>query len=80
MFGIGMSELGVILVVALIVLGPKRLPEAARAIGKAVAEFRRQSADVMDELRGQIDQDEPRPKRAPTPAPPPAGTPESRDA
>jgi Tat protein translocase TatB subunit len=81
MFGIGMSELGVILVVALIVLGPKRLPEAARAIGKAVGEFRRQSADVMDELRGQIDQDEPRPKRArpPTPAPP-AGTPESRDA
>jgi len=74
-----MPELGVILVVALVVLGPKRLPEAARAIGKAVAEFRRQSADVMDELRVQVEQDDPKPRRAPTPTPP-AGTPESRDA
>jgi Tat protein translocase TatB subunit len=69
MFGIGMPELGVILVVALVVLGPKRLPEAARAVGRAVAEFRRQSSDVMDELRVQLEQDE-RPPRTPTPAPP----------
>ena len=79
MFGIGMPELGVILVVALVVLGPKRLPEAARALGKAVAEFRRQSADVMDELRIQVEQEEPKPRRAPTPTPP-SGAPESRDA
>lgn len=73
-----MPELAVILVVALVVLGPKRLPEAARAVGRAVAEFRRQSADVMDELRVQIEQDAP-PRPAPKPAPP-DGTPESRDA
>ena len=79
MFGIGMPELGVILVVALVVLGPKRLPEAARAVGRAVAEFRRQSADVMDELRIQVEQEEPKPRSTPTPTPP-AGTPESRDA
>lgn len=78
MFGIGMPELGVILVVALIVLGPKRLPEAARAIGRAVAEFRRQSSEVMDELRVQIDQDDARKRRAPEPAPPDGAT-EARD-
>jgi len=50
MFGIGPSELLVILVVALLVLGPKRLPEIARALGKGLAEFRRATADVTSEL------------------------------
>jgi Tat protein translocase TatB subunit len=52
MFGIGVPELLVILVVALIVLGPKRLPEVAKALGKGLAEFRRATSDLTDELRG----------------------------
>lgn len=52
MFGIGLPELLVILVVALIVLGPKRLPEVARTLGKGLAEFRRATSDITDELRG----------------------------
>ena len=52
MFGIGVPELLVILVVALIVLGPKRLPEVAKALGKGLAEFRRATSDLTEELRG----------------------------
>jgi Tat protein translocase TatB subunit len=51
MFGIGVPELLVILVVALIVLGPKRLPEVAKTLGKGLAEFRKATADLTDELR-----------------------------
>jgi Tat protein translocase TatB subunit len=40
-FGIGLPELMMIMVVALIVLGPDRLPEAARSVGKAVSDIRR---------------------------------------
>lgn len=50
MFGIGVPELLIIMVVALIVLGPKRLPEVAKSLGKAFAEFRRATSDLSEEL------------------------------
>ncbi len=50
MFGIGMTELLVILVLALLVLGPKRLPEMARSLGRGLAEFRRASTDIRREF------------------------------
>ena len=51
MFGIGIPELLVILAVALIVLGPKRIPEAARSLGRGLAEFRRATAGIADEFQ-----------------------------
>jgi Tat protein translocase TatB subunit len=51
MFGIGMPELLLILVLALIVLGPKKLPELARTLGKGMAEFRRATDELKDEFR-----------------------------
>lgn len=46
MLDIGLSELLIILAVALIVLGPKKLPEVARNLGRGLAQFRRASEDL----------------------------------
>ncbi len=54
MFGIGGTELLVILLVALLVLGPKKLPELARTLGKALGEFRRVSTEFQRNLNTEI--------------------------
>jgi sec-independent protein translocase protein TatA len=51
MFGIGLPELVVILVVALIVLGPQRLPEVARMLGRAYGQLRRASEEFQNTIR-----------------------------
>ena len=51
MFGIGLQEMLVILVVVLIFFGPKRLPDLAKSLGKGIAEFKKAS----DEVRKGID-------------------------
>src|SRR5262249_61483720 len=53
MFNIGAAELAVIFVVALLLLGPDKLPELARGIGKFMREFRRQT----DEVRGMVERE-----------------------
>lgn len=55
MFNIGPGELMAILAVALIVLGPNRLPEAVRTVGRVVGELRRISSGFQDELRNAFD-------------------------
>jgi sec-independent protein translocase protein TatB len=56
MFGIGSTELIVILIVALIVIGPAKLPEMAKSLGKALGEFRRVSTDVKRTIEMEAEQ------------------------
>jgi sec-independent protein translocase protein TatB len=53
MFNLGAGEIAVIMIVALLLLGPEKLPELARGIGKFVREFRRQTDDV----RGMVERE-----------------------
>jgi sec-independent protein translocase protein TatB len=55
MFGLGMGELIVIFIVALIVLGPARLPKLAQDLGKAIREFRKAADDMKQELAADED-------------------------
>ncbi len=84
MFGLGTTELLVILAIALLVFGPKKLPDLASSLGKAIRSFRRATTDLQDQL--ELDEnvkrplnelksalrDDPAPAVAPTP--PPAAT------
>ena len=71
MFGIGFPELLIILVVALLVFGPAKLPELARSLGKGMAEFRRASNDLRKSLAdvGEEPRIQPRPTAAPVATP-----------
>lgn len=70
MFGLGASELIIILVIALLVLGPTKLPQAARTIGKGLSEFRRAATDFQHTIEDAAREEEERErsaKLAPTP-------------
>ncbi len=57
MFGLGMQEILIILVVALLVIGPRRLPEMAKSLGKGFAEFKRASDELKETFTADIDLD-----------------------
>ena len=72
-----MTELMVIFVVALLVLGPKKLPGLARSLGRSLAEFRRASADIRREFLDVADEARIQPPQRPAPAKPAATAPAS---
>ena len=50
MFGIGMPEMFLILAIALIVIGPKKLPDLAKSLGRAFAEFKRATSELKESM------------------------------
>ena len=54
MFGLGFSELLLIFVIALVVFGPKKLPEIGRSIGRALAEFKRASEEFQESMKAEM--------------------------
>lgn len=83
MFGIGMPELLLILGLALIVLGPKKLPELAKALGKGLAEFRRATDELKDEFRQmerEVEDSSPPAKEKDSPQPEPENPPQAAAA
>jgi TatA/E family protein of Tat protein translocase len=70
MFGpIGMPELIIIFVIALIVFGPRKLPELGKSLGRSLAEFKKASSDLRHTLEEEIRVEETR--QPPTKEPPP---------
>jgi sec-independent protein translocase protein TatA len=73
MFGsIGMPELLIILTLALIIFGPRKLPELGRSLGKSLGEFKRASNELRNTLDEEIRIEEERSQRVTKPAEPAA--------
>ncbi len=71
-FGIGPGELIIVLIIALVLLGPARLPDVAQSLGKSLREFRKAAGDISDAAKVDVSTEPTTaPMAPPTPTPPP---------
>ena len=80
MFGLSFGEIVIIALIALLLLGPDKLPEAAKTLGKGLRQIRRATDDLKDQVEKEIySEDKPKPALVPPvatrPIPGPAGPP-----
>jgi sec-independent protein translocase protein TatB len=88
MFGLGMGEIVIILVLALVLLGPQKLPDAAKQLGKGLREFRKATEDLKQQFETELYNGQSKPAKPtlveprdppaegqPPPAVPPGGVP-----
>lgn len=80
MGSIGMPELVIIFVIALIIFGPRKLPELGKSLGRSINEFKRASNELKNTLEDEIRVEEQRTTAPPKPAPPAADTSVPREA
>ena len=59
MFNLGMQELIVILIIALVVFGPAKLPELGKALGKSIREFRSATSEIKEDVQKSVTLDTP---------------------
>jgi sec-independent protein translocase protein TatB len=75
MFGLSFGEIVIVAILALVLLGPERLPDAAKQAGKLMREFRRATEDLKDQIETEVYADERRAAKPslvpPVPAAPP---------
>jgi Tat protein translocase TatB subunit len=58
MFGIGIQELIIIAIIALLIVGPKKLPDLAKTLGKSFSELRKAADGITDDLKQTLQNDE----------------------
>ncbi|MDI9539588.1 MAG: twin-arginine translocase TatA/TatE family subunit [Bacteroidota bacterium] len=58
LFGLSMGELFIVILVALLLFGSKRIPELARGLGKGIREFRKAAEDIKNEIEGAAGNDD----------------------
>lgn len=73
---VGWQELIIVLVIMLVIFGPKRLPEIGRSLGKGIKEFKKSTSEIQEQLT----QEEPQVTKAEAAEPQPKAAPEAKEA